>query len=412
MRKFYLHAGRFLCAAALLSSSLTLTTSCVDEVYDFEKELDLNVNLGGSLTLPLGSIAPITLSEMINAEDIDNFNDVDGLYTLSYSDSDSFSFDVEVGSIAIGGVDVEVGSIAIGGVDVEIPETDLDLSDLAETFVGDLSVVLSNPIINLEVSSSDLEVPIVITNFEAITMKDSQQIGALSLACTVEIPAVESGAETRVKVCIYDAETTISSPDPDVQYVTMAGLKSILQGMPDNITLSYTAQTKEDGAIYGDFSSATNTINIDYSLDVPLVFDSLSFEHEIVTDGLNEDILEIIDYITALEMELTVESTIPIQLEITDITPMDASGNSLKAELGSIVVDELGVIAANGTSTIKAALADSDEGDLSRLDGFTIGIKATATNENGDIELRSDQQLAISISAFLPEGVSVDFNDL
>lgn len=400
MRKFYLHAGRFLCAAALLSSSLTLTTSCVDEVYDFEKELDLNVNLRGSLTLPLGSIAPITLSEMINAEDIDNFNDVDGLYTLSYSDSDSFSFDVEV------------GSIAIGGVDVEIPETDLDLSDLAETFVGDLSVVLSNPIINLEVSSSDLEVPIVITNFEAITMKDSQQIGALSLACTVEIPAVESGAETRVKVCIYDAETTISSPDPDVQYVTMAGLKSILQGMPDNITLSYTAQTKEDGAIYGDFSSATNTINIDYSLDVPLVFDSLSFEHEIVTDGLNEDILEIIDYITALEMELTVESTIPIQLEITDITPMDASGNSLKAELGSIVVDELGVIAANGTSTIKAALADSDEGDLSRLDGFTIGIKATATNENGDIELRSDQQLAISISAFLPEGVSVDFNDL
>lgn len=74
-------------ATALLLTSLGVTTSCIDNSYDLNKDIDMTVNVGGEhLAIPVGYTEQITLNKIIELDEGDDLQLVNGEYHLLKSD--------------------------------------------------------------------------------------------------------------------------------------------------------------------------------------------------------------------------------------------------------------------------------------------------------------------------------------
>lgn len=74
---------RPLMAAALLLTSLGITTSCIDSSYDLNKDIDMTISAGGEhLAIPVGYTEKITLDKIIELDEGGDLQIVDGEYHL------------------------------------------------------------------------------------------------------------------------------------------------------------------------------------------------------------------------------------------------------------------------------------------------------------------------------------------
>ena len=72
----------------LLLTSLGVTTSCIDNSYDLKKDIDMTINVGGEhLAIPVGYTEKITLDKIIEIDEGDDLQLVDGEYHLLKSDN-------------------------------------------------------------------------------------------------------------------------------------------------------------------------------------------------------------------------------------------------------------------------------------------------------------------------------------
>lgn len=79
---------RPLMAAALLLTSLGITTSCIDSSYDLNKDIDMTICAGGEhLAIPVGYTEKITLDKIIELDEGDDLQIVDGEYHLLKKDN-------------------------------------------------------------------------------------------------------------------------------------------------------------------------------------------------------------------------------------------------------------------------------------------------------------------------------------
>lgn len=79
---------RPLIAAALLLTSFGITTSCIDNSYDQNKDIDMTISAGGEhLAIPVGYTEKITLDKIIELDEGDDLQIVDGEYHLLKKDN-------------------------------------------------------------------------------------------------------------------------------------------------------------------------------------------------------------------------------------------------------------------------------------------------------------------------------------
>lgn len=77
-----------LIGVVLLLTSLGVTTSCIDNSYDLKKDIDMTINVGGEhLAIPVGYTEKITLDKIIEIDEGDDLQLVDGEYHLLKSDN-------------------------------------------------------------------------------------------------------------------------------------------------------------------------------------------------------------------------------------------------------------------------------------------------------------------------------------
>ena len=76
---------------SLFIGLLSSLASCIDSDYDFGKKIDLEVTVGGNLSLPIGQTDTIRLSRMIEEGDV--LHVIDGRYVINKSDNISENID-------------------------------------------------------------------------------------------------------------------------------------------------------------------------------------------------------------------------------------------------------------------------------------------------------------------------------
>ena len=79
---------RPLIAAALVLTSFGITTSCIDNSYDLNRDIDMTISAGGEhLAIPVGYTEKITLDKIIELDEGDDLQIVDGEYHLLKKDN-------------------------------------------------------------------------------------------------------------------------------------------------------------------------------------------------------------------------------------------------------------------------------------------------------------------------------------
>lgn len=105
--------SKSLIGAFLLLTSLGVTTSCIDNSYDLDKDIDLTINVGGKyLAFPFGSTEKITLDKIIEVEDGDDLQVINGAYHLIRKD------DIAQSVTKIGMINVDPSRIAVDPITV------------------------------------------------------------------------------------------------------------------------------------------------------------------------------------------------------------------------------------------------------------------------------------------------------
>ena len=319
-------------------------------------------------------------------------------------------------SVSVG--DLEVGEI-VGKVNVDIDPVNevVDLGDIPD-FLKDKDVVLdiTHPMITLEVGNTT-GVPVV-ADLELLPMVGDNVIENGKI--------VLNGGEIAVKAADVMGDYTwtnffISNSnegmEPGYEYVGVSNLPNLIRQIPDEIQIKMTAVADESQEHRFDLSHGDYEMKVKYNVNVPLQFgeDLLVVYRDTVND-FNKDIADYVKYVEAVEMELQVENMIPLGMNCS-IVALDVEGRALPdIEVSSDMPIEPADW-ENGkpvmkTSEFTITLTEKVEGEMEKLDGLGMEIKAHASEGVHGAVLKKDQYLRLSGKMRIPGGISVDIDDI
>lgn len=155
----------------LLWGSLALCCGCVDNAYDLNKDIVMDVTIAGNkITLPVGNVKPIVLDSLIDVDDIDLLEKMENeVYALKKSDAID-PIDIEIDPIKIN-IDPVTHSSTFQFEEVKIDEAVLNELKEEQTFGVE----------NVSIEDLNESLPTLTTDVteELLTPEMRAQIGAL-----------------------------------------------------------------------------------------------------------------------------------------------------------------------------------------------------------------------------------------
>ena len=172
---------RPLIAVALLLTSLGITTSCIDNSYDLNKDIDMTISAGGEhLAIPVGYTEKITLDKIIEIEEGDDLQLVDGEYhLLKKGNIDNAT--TEMGEVTVTGTTTiieatEIAKVTAASADMEFIK-DIDQVGTIEVSAHDIDAAIKEIGTLKAASPTELTINLGITagenmDFDKITFPD------------------------------------------------------------------------------------------------------------------------------------------------------------------------------------------------------------------------------------------------
>lgn len=287
-------------------------------------------------------------------------------------------------------------------------DLDKDLDFLKEK---DVTIGIHNPQIYITVGNT-VGVPVDLN----VTMYAKDEQGALIDGSTVNnVKLLVNAAETDGVVTKTNFLVSRQGSEKDgYEAVRVDNLSNLMKIVPDSVVFELTAQANLQQTHHIDLKKKMQ-VTASYDVNVPLQFDTLHINYKDTIDGLIDELKDIADKVTNSEMEfvMTAESTIPVALNLVEVTPLD----SLRREIAEIRTEVVGTIAAgNGTEVTKSPIVIkvSLQGNrLSDLDAFALRITATSgSGSGGNAPLNARQFLQFTGIGLKTEGgVELDLND-
>lgn len=175
-------------AKILLWGCMALCCGCVDNAYDLNKDIVMDVTIAGNkITLPVGNVKSIVLDSLIDVDDIDMLEKMNGVYSLSKSDVID-PIDIEIDPIKIN-IDPITHSSTFQFEEVTIEEAVLNEVKKEQEFgVNEVSIEDLNeslPTLQTEVTK-ELYTPEMESQIEALKASGSTQEIKIQLNQTVE----------------------------------------------------------------------------------------------------------------------------------------------------------------------------------------------------------------------------------
>lgn len=279
--------------AAAAISAILFMCSCVDSSYDFEKDIDTTVSIGGEeLSLPLGSTKKMTVSSMLGLEDNENIQqDGDGnLYLEITGDKQTFSTVIEnvtVGAVEPMILDMDFGSPAIPdgeySVDLSIPSTELGNLSYDEVSIPSqisaLHYVEFDGYCHIEISIPDtrpehIKIRSMNISFPAWLMTDDSRVRDNILTITGDVYA-GTPLTTDIRVKGIDFSEAPGSFDPEKHTVNISGEMTVDcsitaffsgEGHPEKVLLHTELEMKNSSGGY-DLSASKIVCGVDYKTD-------------------------------------------------------------------------------------------------------------------------------------------------
>lgn len=235
----------------LLWGSLALCCGCVDNAYDLNKDIVMDVTIAGNkITLPVSNVKPIVLDSLIDVNDIDMLEKLDGVYSLKKSD-------------VIDPIDIEIDPIKINIDPVthsstfQFEEVTIDEAVLNEVVKEQEFKVNNVSIDDLNESLPTLETTSVPKNLYTPEMEE--QIKSLGSSDVISIPLDGTFSTDEEKVG-FNFDYTLPKEIKEITDITFNNLIQFKVSNPKNLdavkkTISFTATFPEGFVLKKDDSA-------------------------------------------------------------------------------------------------------------------------------------------------------------
>lgn len=268
---------------------------------------------------------------------------------------------------------------------------------------------LSDPQITINLTSSitlPIDIDLSLSSFDSNGDSIGKNIGPDM--GTIHLPKCDSLAENRTTTLVIYKNQRPVSQSQDTIFVRMSNLSELMKTIPDKIEFNLKASV--DQSVY-HFVDLTRKLCVfgDYSVSVPLAFDSLYMEYSDTIRDLGKDLEDVVDKIDAVQVQLIgdVESTIPLGVKLT-AKAYDSNWN----ELTDIRIASFEVKAGSDTVTKAPMVLDVDvtKSGLEKLE--SIVFTAACESGEGGFSIHRGQWLMVKkLRIRFPEGLKVDLTD-
>lgn len=151
--------------SSLFLGLLSSFASCIDADYDFKKDIDLEVTVGGNLSLPIGQTDTIRLSRMIEEGDV--LHVIDGRYVISKSDNITEDID------AIDPVIIDDFSPKFEPYTRDFQATTTELPQIPGLEMPDIEIAFEANINTTENFNVDTELPTEVKHVRSVRITDN-----------------------------------------------------------------------------------------------------------------------------------------------------------------------------------------------------------------------------------------------
>ena len=400
-----------LCLGLIAVPALTIFSSCVNEEYDLDKEIDMEMTLLKNVSLPVGNIEKFTLAEILEIETSENATgiiiDENGDYMLNFS-GEKIESQIEIPSMNM----ADGGSIESEPIEVVFPTVDFDIID---------GVIVEKEIVYSEATGSPLETELMLdfnTTFpkEVVDIKevtvDSRMIVNIGTSegriyirpgFTIEFPdnIYLSLSDNTVGYKIEDAHKVVFTEAVSTDVSLNLHLDKIT--IPAGMVKESSLKMNEEVSISGDFYLNT----LDFS-DIPS--DLRVFVNASISD-LN---------VKAATVKLGLSTEIPgVEVQISDM-PEFLAGDKVNLDLynpmiGFRVVNNSPLLlnfsadmtAYNGKTDPVMSLGEDPEISIDGLSTSEYLISRRAVQTSAQVKNLVMHEIADFIS-IIPEKLSVD----
>lgn len=400
-----------LCLGLIAVPALTIFSSCVNEEYDLDKEIDMEMTLLKNVSLPVGNIEKFTLAEILEIETSENATgiiiDENGDYMLNFS-GEKIESQIEIPSMNM----ADGGSIESEPIEVVFPTVDFDIID---------GVIVEKEIVYSEATGSPLETELMLdfnTTFpkEVVDIKevtvDSRMIVNIGTSegriyirpgFTIEFPdnIYLSLSDNTVGYKIEDAHKVVFTEAVSTDVSLNLHLDKIT--IPAGMVKESSLKMNEEVSISGDFYLNT----LDFS-DIPS--DLRVFVNASISD-LN---------VKSATVKLGLSTEIPgVEVQISDM-PEFLAGDKVNLDLynpmiGFRVVNNSPLLlnfsadmtAYNGKTDPVMSLGEDPEISIDGLSTSEYLISRRAVQTSAQVKNLVMPEIADFIS-IIPEKLSVD----
>lgn len=321
--------------------------------------------------------------------------------TLNPNNSNSMVIDAILGEFAID-VEIESESVSIG----EVLSDDLNIT-----------AQITNPTIEI-VATNQFDIPIEINGFSLIPqdaaglalLKEFSNVDGIDAtgAITVDdfvIPALASNYSIVISTSGGSGENQVAAPA--MGYI-------LANGIPANVEINMDAALEEvTGSDWHTVEIvSSHDISIDYEVLIPLEFEDIYMSTSTQFDGLQSSLSEFGDYITNIGFIVEATNTLPLELSITSIEPLDEDGNVITDGFEPIISSPVSIQADSDSEFSLYLNTNGDADKFAELDGLNLTIEVTGGGDGASLSNKNDEYLKFFLKLSLPEGVIVNFDDL
>lgn len=321
--------------------------------------------------------------------------------TLVANNSNSMVIDAIQGEFAID-VEIESESVSIGDV----------LSD-------DLNITaqLTNPTIEI-VATNQFDIPIEVSGFsllpqdangqallkEFLNINGIDATGAIAVNDFV-IPALATNYSITISRSGGVADNQVAAPA--MGYI-------LANGIPANVEINMDADLEEvTGSDWHEVNIiSSHNINIAYQVLIPMEFETIYMSTTTQFDGLQSSLSELGDLITNIGFVIEATNTLPLDLSITSIEPLNEDGNVITNGFEPIISSPISIQADSDSEFSLYLNTNGDADKFAELDGLNLTIEVTGGGDDASLSNKDDEYLKFFLKLSLPEGVTVDFDDL
>lgn len=251
-------------ATKLLLGSLILCCGCVQDEYDLNKDILMDVTItGNKITLPVSNFKPIVLDSLIDVNDIEILENLNGIYSLKKTD-------------VIDPIDIEIDPIKINIDPIEHETTfqfdkvTIEEVVLNEVVEGQTLGVNSVSIKDLNASLPRLETKVTSELLTPDLKKQIENLKKLGGNQTITVP-LNYEVDTKVQEVEFNLDYELPNEIKEISDITLNNLIKFKVSNPDILngvtkTISFNA-TFPEGFVLGLDKNAPNASKYSLSAD-------------------------------------------------------------------------------------------------------------------------------------------------